>query len=134
MAMSDRRGRNDMTGRRMHRLETNAELLCFLTLSEIFAFRTTGAWLHPDHLVESTRIWLRRHDHHAGWRLRVELSRMATDLAQQLVKAGDIVRGQLDASWYFTRDMQINFASPRVIVVYARCVATLCRDISGDVA
>ncbi|CAE6725451.1 hypothetical protein R69888_01817 [Paraburkholderia haematera] len=103
----------------MHRLETNAELLCFLTLSEIFAFRTTGAWLQPHHLVESTRIWLRRHDHHADWRLRVELSRMAADLAQQLMNAGDIVRGQPDASWFFTRDMQINFASPRVIVVYA---------------
>jgi hypothetical protein len=62
------RGRNDMTGRRMHRRETKAELLCFLTLFEIFAFRTTGAWLQPDHLVESTRIWLRRHDHHADWR------------------------------------------------------------------
>ncbi|MFL9935778.1 hypothetical protein P0D88_43480 [Paraburkholderia sp. RL18-103-BIB-C] len=67
----------------------------------------------------STRIWLRRHDHHADWRLRVELSRMAADLARQLVKAGDIVRGQLDASWFFTSDMPINFASPRVIVVYA---------------
>jgi hypothetical protein len=132
--MSGRRGRNDMTGRWMHRLETNAELLCFLTLSEIFAFRTTGAWLQPDHLVESTRIWLRCHDHHADWRLRVELSRMAADLAQQLVKAGDIVRGQPDASWFFTRDMQINFASPQVIVVYARCVATLSRDINGGPA
>ncbi len=132
--MYGRRGRNDMAGRRIHRLETNAELLCFLTLSEIFAFRTTGAWLQSDHLVESTRIWLRRHDHHADWRRRIELSRMATDLAQQLVKAGDIARGQPDASWFFIRDMQINFASPRVIVVYARCVAALSRDISGGAA
>jgi hypothetical protein len=45
--MSGRRGRNDMTGRRMHRLETNAELLCFLTLSEIFAFRTTERGCSP---------------------------------------------------------------------------------------
>lgn len=103
--MSGRRGRNDMTGRRMHRLETTAALLCFLTLSGIFAFRAIGVWLQPDR--------------HAGWRLRVELSRMVTDLAQQLVKAGDIVRGQLDASWFFTRDIRINFSSPRVIVVYA---------------
>ncbi|MBC8752483.1 hypothetical protein [Paraburkholderia podalyriae] len=109
-------------------------MLRILTLSGIFAFRTTGAWLPPDHLVESTRIWLRRRDHHADWRLRVELSRMAADLARQLVKAGDIVRRQPDASWFFTRDMQINFASPRVIVVYARCVATLSRDISGGAA
>lgn len=132
--MSGRRGRNDMTGRRMHRLETNAELLCFLTLSEIFAFRATGAWLQPDHLVESTRIWLRRHNHDADWHMRVELSRMAVDLVRQLVKAGDIVRRQPDASWFSTRDMQINFASPRVIVVYAGCVATLWRDISGGAA
>lgn len=132
--MYGRRGRNDMTGRRMHRLETNAELLCFLTLSEIFAFRTTGAWLQPDKLVESTRIWLRRHDHHADWRLRVELSRMAADLAQQFVKAGDIVRGQPDASWFFTRDVEVNFASPRAIVVYARCLAALSRGIGGGAA
>ncbi|MFL9862092.1 hypothetical protein PQR72_41325 [Paraburkholderia madseniana] len=118
----------------MHRLETNAELLCFLTLTEIFAFRATGAWLQPDHLVEGTRIWLRRHNHDADWRLRVELSRMAVDLAQQLVKAGDIVRVRADAFWFFTRDMQINFASSRVIVDYARCVATRCRDIGGGVA
>ncbi len=56
---------------------------------------------------------------------------MATDLAQQLVKTGDIVRSQPDASRFFTRDMQINFASPRMIVVYARCVATLSRDLGG---
>lgn len=73
----------------------------------------------PIILFENTKIWLRRHDHHADWRLRVELGRMAADLAQQLVKTGDIVRGKLDASWFFTRDMQVNFASPRVIVVYA---------------
>lgn len=130
---SGRRTRNDMAGRRMYRLETNAELLCFLTLSEIFAFRTTGAWLQPHQLVESTRIWLRRHDHHADWRLRVELRRMAADLAQQFVKTGAIGRGQPDASC-FTRDMQINFASPQVIIVYARCVATLGRNISGGTA
>ena len=28
----------------MHRLELKAELLCFLTLSEIVAFHTGGAW------------------------------------------------------------------------------------------
>ncbi|WP_137958845.1 hypothetical protein [Burkholderia sp. 4M9327F10] len=118
----------------MHRLETKAELLCFLTLSEIFSFRTRGAWLRVDHLVESTRIWLRCHNHHADWRLRIELSRMATDLAQQLVKAGDIVRNQPDASWFVTRDTKINLASPWVIVIYARCVATLSGDISGGAA
>jgi hypothetical protein len=109
----------------MHRLELKAELLCFLTLSEIVAFRTGGAWLRVDHLVESTRIWLRRHDHHADWHLRIKLSRMAADLACQLVKADDIAHGRRDAYGFFTSDMQINFASPQVIVVYAQCVDTL---------
>lgn len=36
-----------------HFLERKAELLCFLTLSEIFAFRLTGAELRVDHLVEN---------------------------------------------------------------------------------
>lgn len=94
-----------MTGRRMHRREKNAKLLCFLTLSGIFALYTTRAYLQPDHLVQSTRIWLRRHDHRADWRLRVQLGRMAADLAEQLVKAGDIVRGQPEASWFFTLAM-----------------------------
>ncbi|MDN7182540.1 hypothetical protein M0D69_31880 [Caballeronia sp. SEWSISQ10-4 2] len=109
----------------MHRLELKAELLCFLTLSEIVAFRTGGAWLRVDHLVESTRIWLRRHDHHADWRLRIKLSRMAADLACRLVKADDIAHGQRDDYGFFASDMQINFASPQVIVVYAQCVDTL---------
>jgi hypothetical protein len=109
----------------VHPLDLKAELLCFLTLFEIFAFRSRGAWLQVDHLVESTRIWLRRRDHHADWRLRVQLSRMAADLARQLVEAGDIVHGQRDAYWFFTSDMQVNFASPRVIVVSAQCVDTL---------
>jgi hypothetical protein len=46
--------------------------ICFLTLSEIVAFRSSGAWLQVDHLVESIRIWLRGHDHHADGRLRVK--------------------------------------------------------------
>ncbi|EUC12151.1 hypothetical protein PMI06_008930 [Burkholderia sp. BT03] len=29
-------------------LELKAELLCFLTLSEIFAFHSNGAWLRTD--------------------------------------------------------------------------------------
>ncbi|WP_434112403.1 hypothetical protein [Paraburkholderia caffeinilytica] len=111
----------------MHRLELKTELLCFLALSEIFAFCSRGAWLQIDHLVESTRIWLRRHDHHAEWHERIQLSRMAADLARQLVDAGDIVHGQRDAYWFFTSDMQINFASPRVIAVYAQCVNALAR-------
>jgi hypothetical protein len=89
----------------MHRREKNAKLLCFLTLSGIFALYTTRAYLQPDHLVQSTRIWLRRHDHRADWRLRVQLGRMAADLAEQLVQAGDIVRGQPEASWFFTPAM-----------------------------
>jgi hypothetical protein len=123
--MQGRQGRRNVTGCEMHRLEPKAELLCFLTLSEIFAFHSGGAWLQVDHLVESTRIWLRCHDHHADWRLRLQLSRMAADLARQLVEAGDIAHGQRDAYWFFTSDMQINFASPRVIAVYAQCVDTL---------
>ena len=53
------------------------------------------------------------------------MTQMAADLARQLVEAGDIVHGQRDAYWFFTSDMQVNFASPRVIVVYAQCVDTL---------
>ena len=62
---------------------------------------------------------------HAGWHLRIKLSRMAADLACRLVKADDCAHGRRDAYWFFTRDMQINFASPQVIVVYAQCADTL---------
>jgi len=118
-------GSHDAKSCESHRLELKAELLCFLTLSEIAAFRTRGAWLRVDHLVESTRIWLRRHDHHADWRLRIKLSRMAADLACRLVKADDIAHGRRDVVGFFTSDMQINFASPQVIVIYALCVDRL---------
>jgi hypothetical protein len=46
----------------MHSLEQKAELLCFLALSEILAFRLTGEWLNVNHLVESARVWLARRD------------------------------------------------------------------------
>jgi hypothetical protein len=50
---------------------------------------------------------------------------MAADLACRLVKADDCAHGRRDAYWFFTSDMQINFASPQVIVVYAQCADTL---------
>jgi hypothetical protein len=115
----------DIAGCDKQRRELKAELLCFLALSEIFAFRSRGAWLQVDHLVESTRIWLRRHGHQADWRLRIELSRMAAALARQLVQTSDIMHGRQDVYGFFTSDMQINFASPRAIVVYAQCVDAL---------
>jgi hypothetical protein len=37
----------------------------------------------------------------------------------------DIMQGRQDAYGFFTSDMQINFASPRVIAVYAQCVDAL---------
>jgi hypothetical protein len=116
---------NNIAGCKMHSLKLKAELLCFLALSEIVAFRSRGARLQVDHLVESTRIWLGRHDHHADWRLRIELSRMAADFARQLVQTGDIMQGRQGAYGFFTSDMQINFASPHVIAVYAQCVDAL---------
>jgi hypothetical protein len=50
---------------------------------------------------------------------------LAADLACQLVRADDIAHRRRDAYGLFTSDMQINFASPQVIVVYAQCVDTL---------
>jgi hypothetical protein len=40
-------------GHEMDCLELKAELLRFLTLSEIFTFHSNGAWLRTDHLVEA---------------------------------------------------------------------------------
>jgi len=117
-------------GHEMDCLELKAELLCFLTLSEIFAFHSNGAWLRTDHLVESTRIWLRRRNHHADWTVRLELSLIAAGLARQLVETGEITHGQretasFETNLFFTDDMQINLASPVVIAIYARCVDAL---------
>jgi hypothetical protein len=109
----------------MHRLEVKAELLCFLVLYEIVAFGATGTWLCTDHLVESTRVWLRCHDHQAHWYTRIRLSRLAADLAYQVIETCDLVAPQHGTPRLLTSDMQANFASPRVVVIYARCVKAL---------
>jgi hypothetical protein len=108
-------------------LPSKAELVCFLTLSEIFAFRSGGEWLRVDHLVESTRIWLRRNDHFADWRVRVRLSRTTVDLAHQLVDTDNPAGTRAEVRRYFTHEMEINFTSPRVVVVYAQCVARMAQ-------
>ena len=109
----------------MHRLEVKAELLCFLVLYEIVAFSVTGTWLRTEHLVESTRVWLRSHDQRAHWQTRIRLSRLAADLAYQVIETCDLVAPQHDTPRLLTSDMQANFASPRVVVIYARCVKAL---------
>jgi hypothetical protein len=116
-----------MTDRGMGPPGIEAELVCFLTLSEIFAFRSEGEWLRIDHLVESTRIWLRRHNRFADWRVRVRLSRTAVDLAHQLVDTDNPAVTRAEVRRYFTREMEINFASPRVVAVYAQCVVRMAQ-------
>ncbi|SOE52998.1 hypothetical protein SAMN05446635_0479 [Burkholderia sp. OK233] len=117
-----------MKSRRIRSLDVYARLLCFLTLSELFAFVSHGEWLRVDHLVESTRIWLHRRGYPADWRVRIQLSRTAADLARRLAGSeNQPLNLRAEARRYFTREMEINFASPRVVVIYAECVDRLAR-------
>jgi hypothetical protein len=44
--------------------EVRAELLCYLVIGELVAMARTGSWLRTDHLVESSRSWLKRMERH----------------------------------------------------------------------
>ncbi len=61
--------------------EARAELLCYLVIGELVAMARTGNWLRTDHLVESSRIWLKTSGATCHWQDRIALAAAAAELA-----------------------------------------------------
>lgn len=67
--------------------EARAELLCYLVVGELVAMARTGEWLRTDHLVESSRIWLRANGATCDWQDRVALAGAAVRFAPDILAA-----------------------------------------------
>lgn len=65
-------------------LRARAELLPYLVSGHLLARQLTGDWLSPDHVVESTTLWMRRNGAGADVMQRVMLSSRALEVAQVL--------------------------------------------------
>jgi len=103
-------------------IHVQAKLVCHLVAYEIAAFAVNGRWLSTYDLVGYARLWLYRHQQSFGWEKRVRLSRLAADLAYQVIDVHDLASPQQRISELFTQDMQINFTSPRASLIYTYCV------------
>jgi hypothetical protein len=68
-------------------LRARAELLAYLVSSHLLAKQLTGDWLSPDHVVESTTLWLRTNGAGSDVMQRVMLSSRALEVARQLETA-----------------------------------------------
>ncbi len=104
--------------------EARAELLCYLVVGQLVARSRTGEWLRPDHLVESTRIWLSGNGADADWSERVHLGalseRIALDFAEMPRFADSASLAKL-----FTDGWRLDYRSPIVRGVHAACKSEL---------
>jgi len=66
--------------------EARAELLCYLVIGELVAMARTGSWLRTDHLVESSRIWLKANGATCHWQDRIALAGAAAELAPGILR------------------------------------------------
>ena len=99
-----------------------AELLCFLVATVAASYALTQEW-RVDHLVESCRIWLKRHLVTMDWFERIRIGQLALKIARRDLKGAGIAVRQSDVQALFTGDMGLNHASTVV-----QKMMQLCRE------
>ena len=106
-------------------LRARAELLAYLVSSHLLAKQLTGDWLSPDHVVESTTLWLKTNGGGADVMQRVMLSSRALEVAQGLETA------QLPAftsgliTTLFCENLRLDFRSETARAIYQHCLTWL---------
>jgi hypothetical protein len=101
--------------------EARAELLCYLVVGELVATARSGKWLRTDHLVESTRIWLKANGANCEWQDRVHLARMAAELAPRMLATFALTTERALAP-LFTDGWMLDYRSPIVCDIHQLCI------------
>jgi hypothetical protein len=106
-------------------LRARAELLAYLVSGHLLARQLTGDWLSPDHVVESTTMWLRSNGGGADVMQRVMLSSRALDIAQELEAARLPTFTPDMVSTLFCENLRLDFRSETARVIYQHCLTWL---------
>ena len=106
-------------------LHARAELLTYLVVSHFVARQLTGEWLSPDHVVESTKIWLAANGGGADILQRVMLASRACEIAEQMELIAPLSFGPGEVTAMFCENLRLDFRSPVTRDVYQRCLTEL---------
>jgi len=106
-------------------LRARAELLAYLVVSHFVARQTTGEWLSPDHVVESTKMWFAANGGGTDVIGRVMLASRARQIAEQLALIAPVALGPGQLSAMFCENLRLNFQSPIAQGVYQHCLSEL---------
>jgi hypothetical protein len=106
-------------------LRARAELLAYLVSSHLLAKRLTGEWLAPDHVVESTMLWLNTNGGGSDVLQRVMLSSRALEIAQQLEVALLPAFSGQSMTTLFCENLRLDFRSATVRDIYQHCLTWL---------
>lgn len=106
-------------------LRARAELLTYLVSSHLLAKQLTGDWLSPDHLVESSTLWLNTNGGGADVMQRVMLSSRALELARQLEMAPLPAFSRQTFATLFCENLRLDFRSEAARTIYQHCLTYL---------
>ncbi|MFM0742167.1 hypothetical protein PQQ51_33505 [Paraburkholderia xenovorans] len=106
-------------------LRARAELLTYLVVSHFVARQTTGEWLSPDHVVESTKIWFATNGRGTDVIGRVMLASRGRRIAEQLALITPVSFGPSQLSAMFCENLRLDFRSPIAQNVYQHCLTEL---------
>jgi hypothetical protein len=106
-------------------LRARAELLAYLVSSHLLARQLTGDWLSPDHVVESTTLWLDTNGGGADVMQRVMLSSRALELARQLETARLPAFSRQTFTALFCENLRLDFHSGAARAIYQHCLTYL---------
>ncbi|QYD68769.1 hypothetical protein KZJ38_21550 [Paraburkholderia edwinii] len=106
------------------------ELLTFLVVSHLLARSMTGEWLSPEHVVESTHMWLSANGANTDWLQRVMLSSRALDVAKQVARASPSMADIKSVSSMLCENLRLDFRSPAARSLYGVCLNYLAGRMS----
>jgi hypothetical protein len=106
-------------------LQARAELLAYLVSSHLLARQLTGDWLSPEHVVESTTMWLSANGAGADVMQRVILSGRALKLAQELETAKLPLFSPELIDTLFCENMRLDFRTETARAIYQYCLTWL---------
>jgi hypothetical protein len=89
-----------------------------------------GKWLSPEHVVESTRMWLSANGANTDWLQRVMLSSRALDVAKRVAMASPSMAEFGSVSSLLGENLRLDFRSPATRSLYGVCLNYLAGRIS----
>ncbi|WP_121306704.1 hypothetical protein [Paraburkholderia sp. BL17N1] len=102
--------------------EARAELLCYLVIGELVAMARTGSWLRTDHLVESSRIWLKANGATCHWQDRIALAAAAAELAPGILRTFPLTT-ERSLTPLFADGWRLDYRSPIVCDIHQICAS-----------